>query len=73
MQSRLKLFINYLNFEHQVQACKLPGCPKCGKRHNSNFHNKLLPSKALVIDPAFTAEQSVLYMQRPISRKQAYP
>lgn len=36
--STLRLCFNCLNFGHQVSACRLSACPKCGKKHNSRLH-----------------------------------
>jgi len=36
-----------MNFGYQVSSCKYPGCPRCGKRHNSKLHidSSLMPEQ----------------------------
>ncbi|XP_050063102.1 uncharacterized protein LOC126552448 [Aphis gossypii] len=36
--SKFKLCFNCLNVGHQVETCYYPGCPRCGKKHNSKLH-----------------------------------
>ena len=36
--NKFKLCFNCMNFGHQVTSCNYPGCPQCGKKHNSKLH-----------------------------------
>jgi hypothetical protein len=62
--SKLRLCFNCLSYGHQVRDCRFPGCPQCGKRHNSKLHNDTDVSVDQNVSVQLPdVEQTVLYTE----------